>query len=71
VIVDEKYYRLDEVAERLQVSKRSIARWVEAGALPVIRLSAQKGSVRVAESDLRAFLEARRTAPKPAQTTDE
>ena len=65
VVVDERYFKLDEVAERLQVSKRSIARWVESGALPVIRLSAQKGSVRVAESDLKAFLEARRTAPKP------
>ena len=61
--VDEEYYTLDQVAEKLQVSRRSVNRWVAMGNLPVIRLSAQGGSTRVAESDLRKFLEERRTHP--------
>lgn len=66
-IVDETYYTLDEVAERLRVNRRTIGRWVADGALPVIRLSAAKGSVRVAESDLVAFLDARRTKPRDSR----
>jgi len=68
--VDETYYTLDEVAERLKVSRRSIGRLIESGALPAIRLSAQGGSVRITETDLQAFLEARRTAPKPEVEED-
>ena len=64
VIVDEEYFTLDEVAERLKVSRRSIGRWVAAGALPVIRLSAAAGSVRVTRSDLERFIDERRTRPK-------
>jgi len=63
IAVQDEYYTLDQIAEKLQVSKRSVARWVAEGALPVIRLSAQAGSVRVAESDLKAFLQQRRTQP--------
>jgi len=62
--VDETYYTLDEVAERLKVSRRTVNRWVEAQSLPVIRLSAHAGSVRVAESDLRKFINERRTKPR-------
>jgi excisionase family DNA binding protein len=64
VTVQDEYFTLDEVAEKLKVSKRSVARWVEKGTLPVIRLSAQAGSVRVAESDLKKFLDERRTQPR-------
>ena len=62
--VDETYYTLDQIAEKLQVSRRTVNRWVEAQTLPVIRLSAHAGSVRVAESDLRKFLNERRTKPR-------
>jgi excisionase family DNA binding protein len=59
--MDETYYTLDEVAEKLKVSRRSVGRMIESGALPAIRLSAQGGSVRIAERDLVKFLEERRT----------
>ena len=61
--MEEQYYTIEQVAERLQVSPRSVKRWVANDALPVIRLSAKRGSVRVAESDLRKFLDERRTKP--------
>ena len=61
--VDEQYWTMDEVAERLKVSRRTINRLAASGALPVIRIAAQSGAVRVAESDLRRFLEERRTRP--------
>jgi len=64
ITVDEEYYTLDQVAEKLQVSRRTVNRWVAAGTLPVIRLSTQAGSVRVAESDLIKFLDARRSHPR-------
>ena len=51
-------------------SARAIVRLIESGALPAIRLSAQGGSVRITDSDLRTFLEARRTAPKPEAEED-
>src|SRR5215217_6503381 len=62
--VDEEYYTLDEVAERLKVSRRTVNRWVEAQTLPVIRLSANRGSVRVSGDDLHRFLNERRTKPR-------
>ena len=51
------------------MSRRTVNRWIEAGNLVVIRLSAQAGSVRVAESDLRAFIDARRTRPSSPEHT--
>jgi excisionase family DNA binding protein len=63
VAVDEQWYTLDEVAKRLKVSRRTVNRWVAADNLRVYRLSAQAGSVRVAESDLRKFLEERASSP--------
>jgi excisionase family DNA binding protein len=72
VRMEEEYWKLDEVAERLRVTRRTLDRWVANGALPVIRLSAAKGSVRVADSDLRKFLDERRTKPKdPNHTLEE
>jgi excisionase family DNA binding protein len=69
MVVDEQYYTLEEVADRLKVSPRSVKRWVADGKLPVIRLSAQKGSVRVADGDLRIFLDERRSKPRDPRHT--
>jgi excisionase family DNA binding protein len=63
VAVDEQWFTLDEVAERLKVSRRTVNRWVAAGNLRVYRLSPQAGAVRVTESDLRTFLEERASSP--------
>jgi len=48
-----KFFTIAEVADRLGVATRTIRRRVEAGDLVVHRIG---GAVRVAESDLRAFL---------------
>jgi len=69
--VHEEYWTLDEVAERLKISRRSVGRLITSGALPAIRITAERGSVRIAESDLKAFLEARRTAPRPSEAEEE
>jgi excisionase family DNA binding protein len=47
------FFTIPEVAQRLQVSARTIRRWIGAGNLIVHRLG---GIVRIAEADLRAFL---------------
>ena len=46
-------FTIAEVAERLRVSTRTVRRWIEAGDLVAHRFG---GIVRIAETDLRAFL---------------
>jgi excisionase family DNA binding protein len=66
--VEETYYTLREVAERLKVSRRTVYRWVQAKELPAYRLG---GEFRITERDLEEFLEARRTlAPQPEGDND-
>jgi len=60
--VHDEYWTIDEVAEKLKVSTRTVYRWVDAGDLPVIKLTpGGRGNVRISEQDLREFLEARRS----------
>jgi excisionase family DNA binding protein len=47
------FFTIADVAERLQVSRRTVRRWIEGGHLAVHRVG---GIIRIAESDLRAFL---------------
>jgi len=48
-----KLHTVKAVAEALDVSSRTVRRWIENGDLPVHRVDSV---VRVAEDDLRAFL---------------
>jgi excisionase family DNA binding protein len=48
-----KLFTIDETADLFNASPRTVRRLIEAGALPVHRIG---GIVRIAESDLRAFL---------------
>jgi excisionase family DNA binding protein len=48
-----RYYTIKAVAESLDVSPRTIRRWLANGDLVVHRVD---GVVRIAEGDLRAFL---------------
>ena len=50
---DIRFFTITEVAERVSVATRTVRRWIEAGALVAHRIC---GVVRIAESDLRAFL---------------
>ena len=56
--VDERYLTLPEIAERLKVSRRTVYRWVKDGDLNAYKFA---NEYRITESDLKAFLELRRT----------
>jgi excisionase family DNA binding protein len=47
------FFTITEVAEDLNVSDRTVRRWIEDGKLVAHRIG---GVVRIAETDLRAFL---------------
>ena len=51
------FYTIEEVAQRLNLSTKSIRRWVRSGDLAAHRFGR---SLRIAESDLKNFLERRR-----------
>jgi excisionase family DNA binding protein len=53
-----KLFTIEEVAETLNVSSRTVRRLIESGALPVHRLGRL---VRIAHGDLAAFLAASRS----------
>jgi excisionase family DNA binding protein len=52
-----RFYTIAQVADLLVVSTRSVRRWIAAGELLAHKFGRQ---LRVAEMDLRAFLERRR-----------
>jgi len=52
-----RFCTIAKVAEWLQVSPRTVHRWIKSGALIVHRVD---GVVRIAEGDLRAFLSSHR-----------
>ena len=53
----ERLLTVDEVAERLRVAPETVRRWLRAGRLKGTRLGGTKAGYRVAEADVRAFLE--------------
>jgi excisionase family DNA binding protein len=59
-LVEENYYTLQDIAERLKVSYRTVYRWVRAGRLPAYKFGTDW---RVKESDLRDFVESHRQRP--------
>jgi excisionase family DNA binding protein len=65
--VEETYYTLSEIAEKLKVSYRTVYRWVQAGDLAAYKL---KGEYRVADRDLNEFLEERRTPRSERRKSD-
>lgn len=48
-----KFYAIKTVADTLEVSTRTVRRWIARGELIVHRVN---GVIRIAEADLRAFL---------------
>jgi excisionase family DNA binding protein len=59
--VKEEYYTLEEVAEKLKVSRRTVNRWIEDGKLIAVKFAPGQGHVRVTESDLKEFIDKHRT----------
>lgn len=55
----ERFYRPEDVAQMLGLKVNTVRRWVQTGKLPAFRISAKV--VCIDPSDLRAFLDRRRT----------
>lgn len=55
-----RFFTIGDVADFLEVSTRSVRRWIETGALPIHRFG---GAVRISESDLLAFIARHRKEP--------
>jgi excisionase family DNA binding protein len=52
-----RFFTISDVADFLDVSTRTVRRWTKSGVLPVHRFGA---TVRISETDLRAFAAASR-----------
>jgi|GraSoi2013_115cm_1033766.scaffolds.fasta_scaffold805791_1 excisionase family DNA binding protein len=56
--MQERMFTVQQVAQQLQVSDRTVRNWVERGELRVFRIG--KRGYRIAESDLIEFIERRK-----------
>jgi len=52
-----KFYTIDQVADFVEVSPRTVRRWIEKGLLVAHRIN---GLVRISDADFQAFLTAHR-----------
>ena len=58
-----KFFTVYQVAEALDVHPRTVRRWIKKGELVTHRFGgAKRGAVRIAETDLKAFLALHRDA---------
>ncbi len=57
----ERFFTVDEVAARLQVSDQTIRRWVKSGKLAAFKPGKE---LRIRPRDLERFLEARKVQPE-------
>ncbi len=55
--VEEAYFTVEVVAQRLKVSLMTVYRWIKAGKLAAYKIG---GEFRITERDIERFLEARR-----------
>jgi excisionase family DNA binding protein len=53
--------RIPEAAERLNVSRASVYRWIEEGRLPAVQLGGRGAPLRIPEAELGEWLNERRT----------
>jgi excisionase family DNA binding protein len=53
--------RIPEAAERLNVSRASVYRWIEEGRLPAVQLGGRGAPLRIPEAELGEWLNQRRT----------
>ena len=60
--MQDKMFTVQEVAQQLRVSERTVRTWIENEELPAFAIG--KRGYRIAESDLLAFIEARKKRGK-------
>ncbi|MEV4384364.1 helix-turn-helix domain-containing protein [Micromonospora sp. NPDC049580] len=56
--MDEQFLTIDEVAGRLRVSRWSVRRYIESGALKATKADGRNGAVRIPLSSYVAYIEA-------------
>ncbi len=56
-----EWYTIEQAAEWLQVSTKTIRRYIEAGSLPAVNLGGR--AIRIRRQDLEAWLQTRRVEP--------
>jgi putative molybdopterin biosynthesis protein len=56
----ERFYSVEEIAGRLQVSEQTVRRWVKGGRLAAFKPGKE---LRIRPSDLKEFLESRKVHP--------
>ena len=66
----ERLHTVREVAESLRVHVETVRRWIRDGRLPATRLGDRSG-YRIADSDLRRFVDEMKTAPRVELREDE
>jgi len=54
--------RIPEAAERLNVSRASVYRWIDEGRLPAVQLGGRGAPLRIPEAELVVWLDERRTS---------
>ncbi len=60
--MQDRMYTVQEVAQQLRVSERTVRTWIEQEELPAFAIG--KRGYRIAESDLLAFIEGRKKRGK-------
>jgi putative molybdopterin biosynthesis protein len=53
IAVEEKYYKVDEVAKRFKVSRQAVYQWIAHGKLRAVKLGSH---TRIPESALKDFI---------------
>ncbi len=66
--MQEKMYTVQEVAQQLRVSERTVRNWIEQGELTAFPIG--KRGYRILESDLLAFVDARRKRGRSISEND-
>jgi excisionase family DNA binding protein len=51
-----KLLRITEAAQRLNVSRATVHRWIRDGRIPAVRLGGSGAPIRIPEDELRAWL---------------
>jgi excisionase family DNA binding protein len=60
----ERFYSLEEVAEQLGVSERTVRRWIKSGVLPAYKPGRE---YRIRAGELEEFLQSRKVRPDQAE----
>jgi len=68
-MLDDKMLTIGEVAERIRVNEKTVRNWIASGELPAFPIG--KRGYRISETDLRAFIEARKQKLQRRASDDE